>query len=573
MTMIRNMLLTATSLVFIATSVFSQPQIRVEPTTLEYNLPRYLWQDTPVTIYNDGNQPLTLSITDQFTGSGAFAPVEHQPILSPDFVERLQKKLLALQLEGAKPDRQMTVATASGAPEAIVITDATGDVTAAGLDIVSLDITDSFLTYDFELAFAGTPDPDAIAIISIDLDQNLATGEFPAPLGLGPGTFDIGAEYNVILDIGNFFGDTLGIPASAIVLAGGDTSLTPVGLPWPLGFSGNTVSVGLLKALFPIVDGDLNVAVISASLSGLTLPDLAPDYGHGLRGSEAGVSWMAQLNNDGTSTSPLSATIAAGDSLTISNRAVSVQPNGSYDAFINVSNNSANAPGLTIPVLLQIGAPATATINLDPAAFSDTLAAGSPAISHDVTISNSGNGLLVWFASDSTTDNGDWLQINGLPAGQVPPTSSANLSITIDPADLIDGQNYQGFVRIASNDSNQSNISIPVNLYIGNPTAINPSTTPIANTTTLYANYPNPFNPSTTIRLDLPKASVVSLKIFDIVGRHIETLNAKALPVGTHKFIWNATDTNDKPVSSGIYFYQLQVNDQIVATRKMILLK
>ncbi|MCB0316904.1 MAG: hypothetical protein KDH84_27230, partial [Calditrichaeota bacterium] len=100
------------------------------------------------------------------------------------------------------------------------------------------------------------------------------------PLGFGPGVFDVGSEYDIVFDIGNFLGDSLGIPPSAIVLDGGDTSFAIVGLPVPLTFNGNTVEANLPKVFFPtLIDDNLNAAMVCLTISGLDLPDFAPNYG------------------------------------------------------------------------------------------------------------------------------------------------------------------------------------------------------------------------------------------------------------------------------------------------------
>jgi hypothetical protein len=83
----------------------------------------------------------------------------------------------------------------------------------------------------------------------------------------------------------------------------------------------------------------------------------------------------------------------------------------------------------------------------------------------------------------------------------------------------------------------------------------------------LYNNYPNPFNPSTSIRLDLPANVNVTLKIYDINGRQIETLLNMKMTAGSYIINYNAVT-----LPSGIYFYCLKT-DNYFSTKKMILLK
>lgn len=87
----------------------------------------------------------------------------------------------------------------------------------------------------------------------------------------------------------------------------------------------------------------------------------------------------------------------------------------------------------------------------------------------------------------------------------------------------------------------------------------------------LRQNYPNPFNPQTTIEFDLPVASAVTLDIYDILGRHVVGSRRAVTQPGTHKFVWDATDANGQPVTSGVYFYRLTVDKRGFQTRKMVL--
>jgi hypothetical protein len=88
----------------------------------------------------------------------------------------------------------------------------------------------------------------------------------------------------------------------------------------------------------------------------------------------------------------------------------------------------------------------------------------------------------------------------------------------------------------------------------------------------LHQNYPNPFNPVTTLRYDLPENSLVSITIYDIMGREVKSLINQTQDAGFKSVIWNATNDYGKPVSAGVYLYQIQA-DEFVQTKKMVLLK
>jgi Leucine-rich repeat (LRR) protein len=89
---------------------------------------------------------------------------------------------------------------------------------------------------------------------------------------------------------------------------------------------------------------------------------------------------------------------------------------------------------------------------------------------------------------------------------------------------------------------------------------------------TLHQNYPNPFNPITTLRYDLPENSLVNITIYDMLGRQVKTLINQTQGAGYKSAIWDATDEYGKPVSAGIYLYQIQAG-KYNSTKKMVLLK
>ncbi len=90
---------------------------------------------------------------------------------------------------------------------------------------------------------------------------------------------------------------------------------------------------------------------------------------------------------------------------------------------------------------------------------------------------------------------------------------------------------------------------------------------------TLSQNYPNPFNPSTTISFSLLEESKVSLTIYNLKGQKIKTLTNNSYQKGNHSTIWNGDDESGESVSSGIYYYKLNVNGKTEAVNKCLLLK
>jgi len=84
--------------------------------------------------------------------------------------------------------------------------------------------------------------------------------------------------------------------------------------------------------------------------------------------------------------------------------------------------------------------------------------------------------------------------------------------------------------------------------------------------------YPNPFNPSTTISFNLTNSATVALDVYNIKGQMVKMLLHKPLPSGYHNIQWNGSDDNNRPVSSGIYFYRIKIdNHQTIG--KMLLMK
>lgn len=177
----------------------------------------------------------------------------------------------------------------------------------------------------------------------------------------------------------------------------------------------------------------------------------------------------------------------------------------------------------------------------------------------------SGNGGLNWSTAvklNFTSPRLDWTygsvsQINDQDAQNY----YFNMTILVDtiPGSFVQGagngkslaQQYFMRVSIPKNEVSVKNIS-----------------TEIPNAYSLSQNYPNPFNPSTTIRFALPKATNVTLKIYNVNGQEVASLiNNTLMNAGTSEYTFDASN-----LSTGIYFYSIQAGD-FKDTKKMVLIK
>lgn len=104
----------------------------------------------------------------------------------------------------------------------------------------------------------------------------------------------------------------------------------------------------------------------------------------------------------------------------------------------------------------------------------------------------------------------------------------------------------------------------PIELY---PTGIVDAEEIVPGAFTLISNYPNPSNASTTIEFSLTKTENLTLSVYDLLGRKLSTLIDDEKQAGSHSVTFDASD-----FSSGVYFYRLQVGDD-VKVMKMNLLK
>ncbi|MBC8484939.1 MAG: T9SS type A sorting domain-containing protein [Bacteroidetes bacterium] len=119
--------------------------------------------------------------------------------------------------------------------------------------------------------------------------------------------------------------------------------------------------------------------------------------------------------------------------------------------------------------------------------------------------------------------------------------------------------------KVADNYNNGAAISLDLVDIAGTIVGVTNNQTPVAYD--LSQNYPNPFNPTTTINFSISKPGLVTLKVYNVLGKEIATLVNDPKVAGSY-----SVNFNGENLSSGVYFYRLEAND-FVAIKKMVLTK
>jgi hypothetical protein len=88
----------------------------------------------------------------------------------------------------------------------------------------------------------------------------------------------------------------------------------------------------------------------------------------------------------------------------------------------------------------------------------------------------------------------------------------------------------------------------------------------------LSQNYPNPFNPTTTVQFTVPKASEVTIAVFDMLGQQVRTLHSGQAQRGTYTVNWDGENESGLKMSSGSYIYRM-ISGEFIQSKKMILMK
>jgi uncharacterized delta-60 repeat protein len=241
---------------------------------------------------------------------------------------------------------------------------------------------------------------------------------------------------------------------------------------------------------------------------------------------------------DWISTAVLNGTIAAGGTDTVP---ITITPTAAmyYSGIIAISNNSVNQP------LVEIVVDGT---GIEPVT--------DPPSNLFVDVNT---GLFSWDAPTSVGQTGYEVYLNGALQGNTTDLEWQYIGLTI-------GNSYEAGIK-ALYGIYYSELATVDFVYEG-PSAVDDQVAVLG----LLGNYPNPFSTQTTISFNLKNPAYMELSIYNLKGHKVKTLQQGLLGKGDYNYSWNGKDDHGAPLSSGVYFYRMNIAGSQL-TRRMILIK
>ena len=209
-----------------------------------------------------------------------------------------------------------------------------------------------------------------------------------------------------------------------------------------------------------------------------------------------------------------------------------------------------------------------------------------PRIENGVSVAISHNeGNSYDFSKDLrsvNTQNGVWnISINSKPnSGEIKfsvnEIASLPDGVIISVLDIQNRNVYENIFEELIVINNNYNLGYELKFIVGDPgyvqTKILELLTIIPSEFVLDKNFPNPFNPITKMYYSLPKRSLVSVKVYNMLGQEVVTLLNKEQSFGRYSISWNGRDSFGKEVSSGVYFAEIRASNKR-RINKMLLMK
>jgi len=258
---------------------------------------------------------------------------------------------------------------------------------------------------------------------------------------------------------------------------------------------------------------------------------------------------------------------------TVNTSNFSVDPNNSVDIYITFTplesieydtemSISSNDPLNPVMVVNLNGDALYPIIELSEISFDFELVDIGLEVLDTLVVSNLGTDILHITSMDVS---GEVFNLD-LDSFELLPSESQNVIISFIPENEI---TYNDTITIYSNDFFDPVLQVLLSGTGNNPVG---SGAVLPEITKIHQNYPNPFNPDTTIRYSISEFGKVTISIYNIKGEKVRILVDSFQEPQWYDVVWNGRDENNKPVSSGVYFYRFKTSEKN-QIRKMLLIK
>ncbi len=249
----------------------------------------------------------------------------------------------------------------------------------------------------------------------------------------------------------------------------------------------------------------------------------------------------------------------------LDNGAVNLVSNDGLNLYVNweepnlyVATESANSGSLDKFIFIADG---STTLTSSPWAKSGQVAEWKAFLANE-----EGNNYQSWFDQSGTVSSNAGSYLEGViniqeEFGSIPESISLALA-------AYETNDAGGLMQQAPSGNGNGNIEADEFFEFNYVLTSNEESEHIPSTVELLQNYPNPFNPTTEIAFRLSESARVKLTVYDALGREISVLEDGMKNAGFHISSFEASQ-----LSSGVYFYRLEVGSQVIATKKMLLLK
>jgi hypothetical protein len=182
-------------------------------------------------------------------------------------------------------------------------------------------------------------------------------------------------------------------------------------------------------------------------------------------------------------------------------------------------------------------------------------------------VASSGLVVISWQGMSSTQGNGIWtvMSSDGCSGFSSPVAVTDEFNYAASYPSMFLDENQKVYVVWA--DERQGDKDIYFSRVTIRTGIVENNVSEVPDDYLLYQNYPNPFNSSTNILYSIPRSGFVTLTIYDILGREIQTLVSEFQKANTY-----SVNIDAGKLSSGVYFYKLQLGD-LIETKKMLLIR